>query len=105
MVAAAKQRAKRQGVPFALRPEDITIPPTCPALGIPLRVSSGIQSDNSPSIDRLIPATGYVKGNVLVVSCLANRMKNSGSLEHMRALVDFYELVLPERRRWRKDPA
>lgn len=105
MVAKAKYRAKAAGVPFDLSPEDLTIPDRCPALGIPLRVSTLTQADSSPSLDRLVPALGYVRGNCVVVSSLANRMKNSGTLNQLRQLVDFYELLLPEHRPWRKDPS
>lgn len=70
----------------------------------PLALGSGL-SDMSPSLDRLIPSKGYVKGNVVVVSWRANRLKNNASLADLRALVDFYELVLPSPKRWQRSPA
>uniref|UniRef100_A0AB74UMJ1 Uncharacterized protein n=1 Tax=Caulobacter phage BL57 TaxID=3348355 RepID=A0AB74UMJ1_9VIRU len=47
--------------------------------------------DHSPSLDRIDNALGYVPGNVVVVSWKANRLKNSGSLQDLKALLTFYE--------------
>jgi hypothetical protein len=102
----ARHRASKQGVPFDLTVDDIVIPDTCPVLGIPLFKSAGRATDNSPSLDKIIPAAGYVRGNIVVVSLKANRMKSDGTLEDLRALVDFYELITPgHHRRWRRNPA
>ncbi|MCX6960368.1 MAG: hypothetical protein NTW91_08860 [Verrucomicrobia bacterium] len=43
----------------------------------------GIKTKSSASLDRVIPALGYVKGNVMIVSLLANTMKNEASPEEM----------------------
>ena len=42
--------------------------------------------ENSPSLDRIDPGKGYVKGNVQVISMQANRMKNDGSIEELLLL-------------------
>jgi hypothetical protein len=85
---AAKQRAKKQGVPFDLSPLDLKemgIPDVCPVLGIPLNKSpgdgSGVRNDNSPSLDKFVPSLGYVKGNVHIISWRANRFKSDGTPE------------------------
>jgi len=52
---------------------------------------SGSFHDNSPSIDRMIPAKGYVKGNVQIISYRANRLKAHGSLEDLRKIVAWME--------------
>lgn len=77
----AKYRSKQTGLAFDLRPEDIVIPRICPVLGIPIRVSSipHKQCDGSPSLDRREPSKGYVKGNVIVISWLANRLKSNAT--------------------------
>ena len=77
----AKQRAKRDGFDFNLSKEDITIPPVCPVLGINLRVNAGgkVPTDNSPTLDRIHPKIGYIKGNIIVISALANRIKSSAN--------------------------
>lgn len=37
--------------------------------------------DTQPTIDRIIPALGYVPGNIVVISHRANRMKSDGTAE------------------------
>lgn len=88
---AAKNRARRQNVPFDLDPEDIIFPETCPVLGIPLIFSRGGRTNNTPSIDRKIPSIGYVKGNIRVISWRANRLKNDATLEELKKLVEYLE--------------
>lgn len=85
MLGNARQRARRSGIPFSLKPEDFEIPDLCPVLG--LKLTHGFNkkaTDSSPSLDRLIPSLGYVKGNVTVISKLANNIKSSASHEHVR---------------------
>lgn len=91
----AKRRAKAKGLPFNLDREDIIIPTHCPVLGIPLMVNKNPESktgDGSPSLDRLIPELGYVKGNVVVMSHKANRMKSNATLDELKLLVKFLEI-------------
>ena len=94
MLYEARRRATRNNLPFNIELSDIVIPLKCPALGIPLFVGAGFPTENSPSLDRMIPKLGYVKGNVVVVSHKANTMKNSGTLREMLMLVRFYSSVL-----------
>jgi len=77
----AKCRAKKAGIPFDIRPSDIVIPETCPVLEVPLSSSVGVLAQNSPSLDRIIPELGYVNGNIMVISHLANVMKNNTTWE------------------------
>lgn len=78
-------RAKKEGRPFDLTAEDIVVPDRCPLLGIPLVRSSGLGAKpNSPSVDKVIPELGYVRGNVRVISYLANAMKNSATPDQLR---------------------
>jgi len=86
-----KHRAKKKGVPFDLTLEDLVFSEVCPILGIPMVMRSGSFHDNSPSIDRMIPAKGYVKGNVQIISYRANRLKAHGSLEDLRKIVAWME--------------
>ena len=77
MVARAKVRAKAQGIPFDIDVTDINIPDVCPVLGIKLKIHTGKSGafKDSPSLDKIIPELGYVKGNVQVMSQLANQMR------------------------------
>jgi hypothetical protein len=72
---AARRRALRRGVPFSLLPSDLPTPTTCPILGIPLVRNKRGMSADSPTLDRVIPVLGYVPGNVVVISWLANTIK------------------------------
>ena len=79
MLHNAKQRARREGLPFDLTEADIVIPARCPVLGIPLRSHIGEGKGprpDSPTLDKLIPELGYVPGNIVVVSAEANRLKD-----------------------------
>jgi len=80
IISNARQRAKLYGVPCTLKREDFKIPIFCPALGI--KLTRGINkksTDSSPSLDRLMPSKGYVKGNVAIISKLANSIKSSAT--------------------------
>lgn len=90
LLAIAKCRAKRQGIPFDITVEDIIIPEYCPILGIKLEQGHGNgyhREGNIPSLDKIIPAKGYVKGNVWVISWRANKLKNDATVEELELLV------------------
>lgn len=93
MYRRAKSRARQNGLSFTISKEDIEIPSHCPVLGIPLEVHRGISGgrDNSPALDRIDNSKGYEKGNIVVISHLANMMKSSASPEY---LIKFSEWVL-----------
>ena len=82
---STKSMCKRRGVPFDITMKDIDIPTHCPLLGIELTCTVGEgRLDSTMSLDRIIPELGYVKGNVRIISDLANRMKNSASPEQLK---------------------
>ena len=72
---AAKHRASANGYPFDITVADISVPDRCPVLDIPLIQGKGKFTKNSPTLDKLIPKLGYVKGNINVISRLANVIK------------------------------
>lgn len=88
MLSRAKYRAKQKGHEFTITKEDIIIPDKCPLLGIPLIKNKTIQQGNSPSLDRIDPTKGYIKGNVWVISNRANTLKNDASLQELQTLVE-----------------
>lgn len=72
------------------------MPATCPVLGTPLAVGRGDRnspgpSPCSPSIDRIEPHLGYVKGNVRTISFRANEIKKNATLAELRAIVAYVE--------------
>lgn len=87
----AKKRAKKLNLPFTIKQDDIFIPTHCPVLGIPLFAGDGYLCDNSPSLDKVIPALGYTPENTCVISMKANRIKNSGTAEDHRKIVKYIE--------------
>jgi hypothetical protein len=91
MIKAAKERAKRAGVPFDLTENDIMIPAFCPVFGVRLERALGSKGPgpNSPSLDRTIPSLGYVPGNVVVLSNRANRAKSDLTVDEVAALAEF----------------
>lgn len=89
LLALAKARAKAKGVPFKIAACDIRIPKRCPILGIPIRRARGRHSSSihSPTLDRFIPAKGYVPGNINVISRAANRIKNDATVKQIEKLL------------------
>lgn len=67
MLRNAQKRARVYGYMCTIAENDIVIPEFCPLLGIKIVPGSG-RSDASPSIDKIIPALGYVPENIWVIS-------------------------------------
>ena len=91
-----RSRARRAGIPFDLALEDVFVPDFCPVLGIRLVWTGRAGAEDNPSLDRLVPQKGYVKGNVAVISRRANRIKNDGTrAEHERIVEWLRSLGVP----------
>jgi hypothetical protein len=90
MLCSARQRARIYKLEIDIDMDDIVIPERCPLLGIPLYVAEGRKhcKYNSPSLDRIDPKKGYVKGNVWVISHKANTMKSNASIDEHILLVE-----------------
>ena len=80
MWSGAKCRSKTNNLPFDLILADIHIPEKCPLLNITLNMNNSKNAFDSPSLDRIIPELGYVKGNIRVISSEANRLKSNHTL-------------------------
>lgn len=65
----------------------------CPVLGFPLINGSHLigndRPDNLAELDRLIPAKGYIKGNVHWISRRANRIKSDASVEELEKIIAY----------------
>jgi len=83
MLVRAKNRSEEKNVPFNITIEDITFTEICPLLNIPLNWKGGPRDKDTPSLDRIIPELGYVKGNVRIISNLANMMKSYASAQEL----------------------
>lgn len=94
LLAGARHRAKKFGLPFFLEIEDILIPRLCPALGLPIvRGSGGVHTPNSPTLDRIAPELGYVPGNVAVISRRANAIKQNATAEEISSVAIWLDSV------------
>ncbi len=93
----AKIRAKSKGVPFNLTTNYLkSIYPKngiCPVFKVKMsgKYEKRMKSNHSPSIDRIIPHKGYVEGNVIIVSDLANRIKTDATLQEISNVIKFYK--------------
>lgn len=87
MAKRAKDRAKLKNVEFNITWEDIEYVDICPILEIPLNwgetSNEGGRNIDTPSLDRINPSLGYIKGNVKIISTLANMMKSSANREQI----------------------
>lgn len=81
ILCRAKNRAAVRGYDFNLTIGDIIIPEMCPILEVPIVVGKKGDYLFAPSLDRVDNTKGYVKGNVRVISMLANSMKNTADNE------------------------
>ena len=91
MLKDARYRASKKNIPFNLTFDDFEVPDRCPVFGF--RMLRG-HPHRAPSLDRIIPELGYVRGNVIVVSNLANRLKTDAAIHQLRLVADFYENLL-----------
>jgi hypothetical protein len=87
---SAKSRAQRRGIPFEIDISDVVIPDKCPIFGFPISMFDK-ERDRRPSLDQIKPRHGYVKGNTIVISALANRLKSDATWGELRQMADFYE--------------
>lgn len=97
MLSRVRPRALSLGVPFDLTVEDFEIPEFCPVFP-EIRLEFSMTSrrpENTPTLDRIIPDLGYVKGNVQVISMRANRLKSDASEEELRAILGYIERFKP----------
>jgi hypothetical protein len=91
VLRSAKYRAGKNGQPFSLTLADLPpIPEYCPVLGIKIQSGGhGSERNNSPSLDRLIPALGYVAGNVMWISNRANVLRRDATAEELHRVADY----------------
>lgn len=89
LLRLARWRAKKSGLPFALTEDDLFIPTKCPVLGRGFFSAPGM----SPSLDRVRPALGYVPGNVIVVSVIANTIRSNARPADILRVAHFYAQI------------
>ncbi len=88
----ASARATKVGVPFSLTTDYLLgiIPDVCPVFGTPfVFVGNGRTCPESASLDRLVPAKGYVEGNVVVISHFANTIKQNACAKEVAKVAEW----------------
>lgn len=83
MFLSVKSRANRRGTEFTIEKQDIVIPDKCPILECSFEFGDAKNHKYTHSLDRIDSKKGYIKGNVRVISYLANTMKNCASKEEL----------------------
>ena len=89
----AKKRAQLKNLPFDLDLEYLRLiaPDKCPVFGTEFIWGrmQGAQHRYTPSLDRIIPELGYVKGNVVFISLWANMIKADATEKELYAVADW----------------
>jgi len=97
LLAKAKRRAKDDNLPYDLDLDYVMeiVRTHCPVFNLELswQTKSGYRTDSAPSLDKIKPELGYVKGNVAWVSWKANRIKNNGTAEEHRQIASWMDAV------------
>ena len=97
MIEKAKRRAKSKDVAFDLDLDYLCsiAPDICPVFGLELlwgkgsKARAGHPEHASPSLDRINPEKGYIKGNVAIISNKANMIKSNAKLRELYAVADW----------------
>jgi hypothetical protein len=92
----ARSRAAREKVPFSLTLQDLIDIATdeCPIFHTPFvwgisGLGKGRTRPDSPTLDRILPHLGYIKGNVAFLSYRANRIKDNGTMQEHYDIADW----------------
>ena len=101
MVKGAKQRAIKERLPFDIDYEYLKsiATQTCPVFGIQLSWGTwgeGTVSNYSPTLDKIKPEWGYVKGNVCIISQIANTIKQDVGFDELFKVANWLENITKE---------
>ena len=88
-----KGNALGTGYTWNLDFSDIEWNTHCPILGLELDYFATMRQENSPSFDRVDSNLGYEKGNVVVMSWRANRIKNNGTAEEHHKIANYLDTL------------
>ena len=109
MRRGAQDRARVNKLPFDLTVQDLRdiITDSCPILGIKFELNKNGQKwgkgknknswENSPSLDRIVPDKGYTKDNIIIVSLMANSIKNQATPDQIQKVATFYIKLYKEK--------
>ena len=84
IISRARKNARIGKHEFNLKYNDIIVPKFCPYLNVELSFNKkDCKKPYYYSIDRINSKLGYIKGNVQIISILANTMKNNSTKEEL----------------------
>ena len=86
-----KANAIKTGKEFTIDFGDLIFPTHCPILGLELDYFNDTRAENAVTFDRIDPSKGYIKGNVVMISWRANRIKNDGTAEEHLQIASFIQ--------------
>ena len=96
MYKGALQRARKDRIPFDIDIEYLKSIKTdrCPIFDMELswgKIGEGHKNmaESSPSLDKIKPEYGYIKGNVCIISNLANTIKHNVGYEELYKVADW----------------
>jgi len=88
--------AKRNGVPVGFKSAaemaayvKSIAPDKCPVFGVTFTPRGKGFHRWSPSIDKIDPKLGYIRGNIQIISMMANAMKRDASPEQLRRFAEW----------------
>lgn len=103
LMYSIRKRAEAKEIPFDLDHKYLCAiaPSICPMFKIPLRWgyghgTAGQAGLDSPSLDRIIPERGYVRGNVCWISNKANMIKSSANDKELYVVADWLHQKIKE---------
>jgi hypothetical protein len=102
LLSSIRARVKQGKIPMDLDLDYLVSIATddCPVDGLPLdwemnSVTEGKATDRSPSLDRIVPSLGYVKGNVKFIANKWNTWKSNMLLRDLELIIAYMEKHLP----------
>ena len=84
-----RERSKEKDLSFSIDTtylEDIWTG-TCPVFQTPLNIDAERGAEGHAQLDRIVPALGYVEGNVVWLSQRANRIKDDATIEDLERVL------------------
>lgn len=95
LIRVARARAKKKGLAFTITAIDVPLPAACPCCSQKMMPRTGAAKQGptpqSPSIDRLDSAYGYVPGNVAVICWRCNELKRNATPDELRKILMWIE--------------
>ena len=94
ILAAIKKKCKLKNIKYEIDRDYLkSIMPKnmiCPVMGVKMTIGNKLHR-YSPTIDRIVPEKGYVAGNIIVISKIANSIKTDATIDQIESVYKFYK--------------